>query len=204
MDDSVCSPAFEIRVAETREERERVFRFRFDRHIAEFGRWPTPDARDRKILREAADEGAILLFTEWEERIVATLRLQIGPIPPDVRSGLEAWRFRCFAPGELAVADRILVARAFRRTTLFADLLAAAEREAAALGAALLFCHAREEEAHLWASKGYLLFAPPFAIAEESPRHPLVKAVGGPSAEAWLDAELATASRREPKTDRKV
>jgi hypothetical protein len=180
-----------IRIADSREERDRVFRFRFDSHVAEFGRWPTAGMRDRRMLREVADEGAVLLYAEWERRIAGALRLQIGPIPPDLRVGLEASRFRKLPPREIAVADRIVVARAMRRTTLLAEIVGAAERESAARGAAVLLSHAREDHAHFYTAIGFRLYAPPFEMVELGNRYPLVKAVGGGSSEEWLESELS-------------
>ena len=193
MEEQAQSPAWDVRIAQTREERDRVFRFRYDSHIAEYGRWPTLGSRDRKILREVADEGATLLYVEWERRIVAALRLQLGPIPPDLRAGLQASRFRKVSR-DLAVADQIGVARALRRTTVLAHLLHRAEVLAHVGGAVLLFCHVREEQTHFFSSLGFQGYAPPFVLVEQGIRCPLVKAVGGPASEAWLAGELSESS----------
>jgi hypothetical protein len=191
MDEQPRSPAWEIRIAESRENRDRVFRFRYESHIAEHGRWPTAGMRDRKILREVADEGATLLFAEWERRVAATLRLQIGPIAPDLRSGLQASRFRKIPPGEIAVADQIIIARALRRTTLFVELLRAAEGEAALRGATALFCHATDDQAHFYTAIGFQFYAPAFSILEQGTRYPFVKGLGGPASAEKLAAIVA-------------
>ena len=196
MDEQPRSPAWDVRIAESREERDRVFRFRYDSHIAEYGRWPTTGSRERKILREVADEGATLLYVEWERRMAAALRLQFGPIPPDLRAGLQASRFRKLSR-ELAVADQIGVARALRRTTLLAHLVHRAEVLAHVGGAVLLFCHARDDQAHFFTALGFQLYAPAFSLVEQGMRYPLVKAVGGPASEAWLAAELSEVSGSE-------
>ncbi len=193
MEDTLRSSPWDIRIAVTREERDRVFRFRYDSHIAEYGRWPTGGSRERKILREVADEGATLLWVEWERRIAAALRLQFGPIPPDLRVGLQASRFRPLSR-ELAVADQINVARALRRTTLFAHLIHRTEIVAKIGGAALLLCHAGEDQAHFFTALGFQFYAPAFPLVELGMRYPLVKAVGGQAAADWLAAELPESS----------
>jgi hypothetical protein len=205
MDDQPRSASWDVRIAESRADRDRVFRFRYESHIAEYGRWPTSGMRDRKILREVADEGATLLFVEWERRIAATLRLQIGPIAPDLRAGLQASRFRKMAPNELAVADQIVIARALRRTTLLGDLLRAAEDESRCRGAAILLCHARDDQAHFYTGLGFRFYAPGFPILEQGTRYPLVKAVAGTSSDERLAALLSDSptGAREPVAARR-
>ena len=49
-----------VRIAQTREERKRIFRFRFDNHFSEYGRWPNLVQPSVRSIREAADEVAPL------------------------------------------------------------------------------------------------------------------------------------------------
>jgi|SRR5450759_439331 len=85
-----------VRIAQTREERKRIFRFRFDNHFSEYGRWPNLVQPSVRSIREAADEVAVLFFADSDGKVVGATRLRIGPVPPELRTGLFAGRSNGF------------------------------------------------------------------------------------------------------------
>jgi len=203
MSDESKTPSLAVQVAATREERERVFRFRYEAYASEFGRWPAAEFRGRRMVREGADQDAVLLFVESGGRMLGTLRLAIGPLPPDVQPGFGAWRFRGFKPAELGYLDRVFVPRAFRRTSLLSDLLFRASGEAIGRGVEALFGLVREGQAELYASLGFRPCAPAFEHPESGIVLPHVSPVGGEGASARLATALSVpAGGRGASSDR--
>jgi hypothetical protein len=182
-------PFWDVAVASSREERERVFRFRYECHLAESRRWPTSAFHDRRIVREPEDEGALLYFVESDGRLIGTLRLLPDRIPADLRPRLELHRFRRFPAPELALADQVVVSRPFRKTTALCDLLLQAAAECTLRGVQFLFSHVAPGQESCFHPIGFRDYAPPFAHPELGVRRPLVWPVGGAPAAAWLEAQ---------------
>jgi hypothetical protein len=189
-----ASPSWRVEVASSREERERIFRFRYESYLSENSRWPADVFHDRKMIREAADEGALLFFVETGGQMLGTLRVTKGPIPIELRPVFGASRFRAFLPGETGLVARVFVAGAFRRTTLLSDLLCRASAESIGCGVKLLFGLPRKSQASTFASLGFRACGPVCPHPEMGPVFPHVSPVGGDGAAALLDAALAASS----------
>jgi hypothetical protein len=175
---SAASPDHVVRLAASPAERDRVYRFRYESFAAEYGRWPGPRLAARRMIRDEADEKAALFCVEADGRVVATLRLRVGPLPVGLLGPFDANRFADSSGSATALADEILVSRIFRKASLLESLLAAAEEACLANGALLLFCHARPEAVPAYRAAGYREAAVPFEHPDFGPRVPLVRFLG--------------------------
>jgi GNAT superfamily N-acetyltransferase len=73
---------FEIKLAQTEEERQEVYRFRYQIYIEEMGRNVHAN-HDRKILTDWMDENAHLFYVPYEGQVIGTARVNFkrdGPI----------------------------------------------------------------------------------------------------------------------------
>jgi GNAT superfamily N-acetyltransferase len=179
-----------VRIAQTREERKRIFRFRFDNHFSEYGRWPSLVQPSVRSIREAADEVAVFFFADSDGKVVGATRLRIGPVPPELRTELFAGRFNGFRLHELALADQIAVARAFRRAGLLDSLVRAVVGYCEKSSVQFLFSHAQEELARQLKHHGFREHALTFNHPELGPRVPLVRIIGGEASEKWFETEF--------------
>ena len=185
-----------VRIAQTRGERERIFRFRFDNHLSEYGRWPNAVTASGRALREVEDEIAVLFFADSEEKVVGSARLRIGPIPDGLRSELLAARFSGFQLHELAMVDQLAVARAFRRAGVLEALVRAAGDYCRYNAVKFLFSHVQEDLVCRLESLGFIAHAPIFDHPELGSRRPLVWPIGGEPALVWFAKTFPEAALR--------
>jgi len=66
---------FQVRLAETHEEREAIFRFRYRVYVNELGLHPAEADRGKKILRDELDDKALSYGLFDEARVVGSLRI---------------------------------------------------------------------------------------------------------------------------------
>jgi hypothetical protein len=191
--------SWEVRIARAREERDEIYRFRFDTFLSESGRWPGGLPGDRRQLREPADDAAVLFLSKSERRVVATARLRIGSVPGRLRDALAVGRFSGLSPHETGLADQIFVGRAFRRTGLLEALIVSVSLHSVALGARFLFAAASEDLAARLKPLGFREHTQTFVDPNLGPRVPLVLPLSG-EASKWLAAEFPDVAASEQVT----
>ena len=57
----------DIKVASSDEDREQIFRFRYDVYVTEMGKSPAEADHQKKIIRDELDEDAHLLYAENDD-----------------------------------------------------------------------------------------------------------------------------------------
>lgn len=132
-----------IRQADTDEERQRIYRFRYDIYIEEMGK-PMPDAdHQRRMLHDEFDPRSIHLYVERDGEIAGALRLIWGRdgLPPAFEDwyGLEI--FRHFSPAEISFTGRLMVAKKYRSSPLGVSLAREIYRIGHEAGLAFDFIH---------------------------------------------------------------
>ncbi len=115
-----------IHQAETREEKEAVYRFRYEIYVKEMGRYGQAADHDRKMLREPEDETARISYAAQDGEVVATGRLSWGGDAPFTQHLIDHYMLAPFLaelPREvLAVAERGMVKPELRGSELFQEL----------------------------------------------------------------------------------
>jgi len=174
-----------IAVAQSRQEREAVFRFRYECWSAAKGPFPSSAIHGSGVVREVADEGAVLLLASCGDRAVGTARLQAGTIPIELARPLALSEFRGYSRQSCALIDQVLVSRAFYRPAVGDALVRAAGREADRRGARFLFCLESPDQSRYFATLGFRVYLPIVSVPGMGERMPLVRAAHRED-EAWL------------------
>jgi hypothetical protein len=115
-----------IHVVETQEEREAVYRFRYDVYYKEFGRLLSDPDHDRKWVHDPEDEKetATILYSGSPDDITGTVRLRHWPpgtIPPGVMSEMSMDRFPDIKQRTVAEIGRFMIRKGKRGKLLLAS-----------------------------------------------------------------------------------
>ncbi len=112
-----------IYLAETQEEKEAVYRFRYEIYVSEMGRYGQAADHERKMLYEPEDETARISYVLQDGEVVATGRLSWGGDAPFTQHLIDRYMLEPFLaelPQEaLAVAERAMVKPELRGSDLF-------------------------------------------------------------------------------------
>jgi hypothetical protein len=115
-----------IRQAQTEEEKDAVYRFRYEIYVAEMGRYGAAADHDRKMLVEAEDETARIYYAVQDGEVVATSRFSWGGDAPFTQHLIDHYMLAPFIaelPLEaMAVGERGMVKPEMRGSTLFKEL----------------------------------------------------------------------------------
>lgn len=155
-----------IEVARSEEQRNAVYRFRYEVYVEELGKRPPCADHDRRTLREELDGTGVVFFAEQDGRVVATFRtnyLSDGPLPPNVDRALAIDQFlEGFPRSSLCFTSRLMVHPAFRRSALAWRMVATAYRDARLRGVRFGFIHTSADLLHFYEQLGYRRYARPF------------------------------------------
>lgn len=164
-----------VRVATTAEDRERIFRFRYEVYVREMGKPLATADHAAGRLPDPADEGAILFFVDapGEDRVLGTLRLHAGNLPTAAASRLCADQLAC-GPEQVAFVSKTMVGRDRRGSLVFLALARAAYAEALAAGIRFGLLHCRPSLVPLYTRLGYRRHGSPFVDPEVGEQIPMV------------------------------
>jgi len=113
-------------LAETDEEKEAVYRFRYEIYVAEMGRYGAAADHDRKMLVEPEDETARIFYAAQDGEIVATSRFSWGGDAPFTQHLIDHYMLAPFIAelplAALAVGERGMVKPEMRGSTVFQEL----------------------------------------------------------------------------------
>ncbi len=165
-----------IRQAETSEDRERVFRFRYEIYVKEMGK-PMPGADHcRRLLQDESDERATHLMALDNDEVVGSLRTIWGSveIPSHYREWYGLADFAEYPVERMSFSGRFMVAQGQRRGLTTALLL----REAYGLGCerqvGLDFIHTTPPLTRLFEQVGHRCYKADFIDPHLGPRTPMV------------------------------
>ncbi len=115
-----------IHQAESDEEKEAVYRLRYDVYVQEMGRYATTADHANRRLTEPEDETGRIYYAAEGGRVVATQRLSWGGDAPFTPRLVEQYQLAPFlaemAPGRIAVGERAMVIPELRGSALFREL----------------------------------------------------------------------------------
>jgi hypothetical protein len=115
-----------IHIVETREEREAVYRFRYEIYYKEYGRLVGNPDHDRKWVCDPDDEKetATLLYSGSPDDITGTVRLRHWPpgtVPPDIMHELSMDHFPDIEQRTVAEIGRFMIRKSMRGKLLLAS-----------------------------------------------------------------------------------
>src|SRR5205807_4996828 len=103
-----------VRLAETAQDRERVFRFRYETYCEQQHLFLDAGDHERRRLLDADDERALIWLAEQEGQVVGTLRANIGgrgPLSQELRETFDVDRFIALVTAErISVLSRFIAA----------------------------------------------------------------------------------------------
>jgi hypothetical protein len=113
-------------LAETQEEKEAVYRFRYGIYVAEMGRYGAAADHDRKMLVEPEDETARIFYAAQDGEVVATSRFSWGGDAPFTQHLIEQYMLEPFLHelplSAMAVGERGMVKPELRGSPIFREL----------------------------------------------------------------------------------
>ncbi len=113
-------------LAETDEEKEAVYRFRYEIYVAEMGRYGAAADHDRKMLVEPEDETARIFYAAQDGEIVATSRFSWGGDAPFTQHLIDHYMLAPFIAelplAAMAVGERGMVKPEMRGSRVFQEL----------------------------------------------------------------------------------
>ena len=170
----------DIQVARSDEDRERIFRFRYDVYVIEMGKSPAEADHQKKIIRDELDEDAHLLYAEDEGQIVGTVRLNCRSKKkfPDVWE--QRYDIEKFAPSfgdHISMTSRMMVARDYRGSSVPAALVGAVYSAGREMGSKFDFCNCAPSLLEFYEQIGFRRFTDGFVDEDNGYHVPLVMVV---------------------------
>ena len=112
--------------ARTEEEKEAVYRFRYEIYVAEMGRYQSVADHERRRFREPEDDSARIFYVAKDGEVLATSRFNWGgdaPFTQRLVSHYDLARFLAEIPAEaMAVGERGMVKPELRGSPIFSEL----------------------------------------------------------------------------------
>ena len=170
----------DIQVARSDEDRERIFRFRYDVYVIEMGKSPAEADHQKKIIRDELDEDAHLLYAEDEGQIVGTVRLNCRSKKkfPDVWE--QRYDIEKFAPSfgdHISMTSRMMVAKDYRGSSVPAALVGAVYSAGREMGSKFDFCNCAPSLLEFYEQIGFRRFTDGFVDEDNGYHVPLVMVV---------------------------
>ncbi|MCP5141147.1 MAG: GNAT family N-acetyltransferase [Chromatiales bacterium] len=167
----------DIRIAVSDAEKERIYRFRYAVYVEEMGKKPGYADHAGKRLYDPLDDDATLLYADVDGELVATVRLNLAG-----DDGFDAYwntiyhvdRWAAFPPRCLSMTSRLMVAPAWRGSTVLAALLAHIFRWARERGVRFDFCNCSPSLVEFYEQLGYRRYADGFMDEDAGYHVPLV------------------------------
>lgn len=159
-DNHSCSRCLDasLRVAQTEEERVRVFRFRYDVYVKELGRGVNLADHERGELRDEMDATARILYAEQDDRITGTVRwnrLSETTPPSAWREWYQLDRFQFLPAFMLSVTSKLMVVPEQRGSRLGLRLAVATYLEGLRSNIQLNFIHTSADLVPFFERLGY-------------------------------------------------
>lgn len=189
LDSQQAHDSLVIAIAESPEEKQRVYRFRYSVYVDEMGKRNLSCAdHDRKILTDDLDASATLFYADSGGQLVATLRRNLvgcDGMPEAYRDIYDLAAFEGFAPESLSLSSRLMIAREMRGSPALARLLVGAYEDALVRGRRLDLCNCSPSLVDLYEHLGYRRYKDNFMDPDVGYRVPMALVVRD---EAHLEA----------------
>ena len=166
-----------IKTAETADERDRIFRFRYDVYVEEMGKKPSVADHRNRVICDELDDGAHLFYAEADGELVGTLRLNLrghGTFPDFWEKVYGIETFAVDFAGRISMTSRMMVAKEWRGSLVSGALLSAVYNANRGLGSKFDFCNCAPSLLEFYEQIGYRRFTTGFLDEDNGYRVPLV------------------------------
>ena len=159
--------SFNIKLATTTEEKEAIYRFRYIVYVEELGKHHIDADHVTKMMFDNADDNALLYFAINEVGVIGTVRLMPGKngFTSKLSDYFEIDKFeKAFPLAEMAIIDRLIVARKYRNIQLGHALSLATFSEGQKLGTRIVFMTSEEKTMPMHIHYGWRCYMAPKII----------------------------------------
>ena len=189
-----------IRRAETPDELERLYRFRYSVYVEELGRRISCADHSRGMLIDELDDTAVQFCAMSGDRIVGCLRGHIGThahLPGYQRRAYQLDAFAHWPADTLTFTSRLMVHPRWRRSRCAALLALEWYGIAGLAGFLFNFMHCAPALLPLFRHFGYECYGEPFLEPEIGLRHPMVLVRKGRAELERIGSPFATVTQEE-------
>ena len=167
-----------IAFAETREEREAIYRQRYEVYAEEMHLYKSTADHERKMFTDPFDEGSRLLYARAGDQVVGSLRAHPGfdrPIPEPYQGVYDLQRFASFVPADqMSVINRLMISKSYRQTRVSFRLVEAIYEFGLQHGTQLAFIACGPHLLNLYLTLGFRTYTRNFSDPEVGFVIPLV------------------------------
>lgn len=169
-----------IAIAQTEEEKARIFEFRYRVYVEELGKNKLSSANHlaRQITDKLDDTGLLFYATEGHGALLATLRVNLGKDAPPTAEQFKIYGLHRFLEKfpikDLSFTSRLMVTRDKRGSHTLAQLLGFAYEYSIRQGARLDFCHCQPSLVQVYQHLGYRRYKENFVDPDMGYRVPMV------------------------------
>ncbi len=156
----------QVRYAETENDLQKIFRLRYEIYNQEMNLESAAVDHEKKVLTDANDDTARLLYATVDGEMVGTLRIHWGgdaPFPLEFNETYDLSRFESVvSPDQMVIFSRLMVRKQFRGTLLPFQLLGAIAQFSLDKKAQLSFCDCQPHLLNLYTRLGYRTYTKTF------------------------------------------
>lgn len=117
---------FEVRIAKTDEERERIYQLRYQVYIEEMGKSNKNADHDKKTIKDPLDDWGILFYIEKERQMLATIRINSSSDGKFSEEFMDIYKVEHFIKAEpikYSFSSRLMVNRNWRNSKVTSCIL---------------------------------------------------------------------------------
>jgi len=156
-----------IRFAETAQEKEAVFRLRYDIYVKDMGLFGDQADHAKKVLRDSYDDTARSVIAIKEGVALGTMRIYWGgdaPLHPQLRRSYALHKFEgIVSESQICIAERLMVLRRVRGSLLTYNMFVYVYKFLLANGIELVVLDCEPHLINNWLKLGFRPFAPPIS-----------------------------------------
>lgn len=167
----------EVRLAQTPEERQRIYRFRYSVYVEEMGKRPGYADHEHKMLVDDLDETGHLLYVAVADRVIATVRINIAseaPFGEPWNHIYQMQRWQEWPDSVLSMSSRLMVDLEWRGSAVLGQLLLAIYDFARRRDIQFDFCNCSPSLVEFYEQLGYRRFGEGFMDEDAGYHVPLV------------------------------
>jgi CRP-like cAMP-binding protein/predicted GNAT family N-acyltransferase len=185
----------EVRFARTEEERQAIYRLRYETYVEEMHLYQSEADHEHGWLMDSDDAPSHLLYARVGQEVVGTLRVHLGKehsIPAGLKERFALERFLPLVPEEqLCVVGRFMVRQDMRGTAVPYRLIHESIRFQLEQGLELAFCDCQPHLLNLYLSLGFRPYLGTFDHPEFGVMVPLVLVLRDREHLEWVGSPLS-------------
>lgn len=159
-----------VRTANTDEQKDRIFRFRYQIEVTELKKTPEGVDHQRQMVRDDLDETGVHYYVESDGNIIASARrnsLGNSSISETLAEAFQLESFVHWSGAQLGMVSRLLIAPAARGSLLYHSILRQAFEDARGYGTLFGFEYCRSHLVRFYQQMGWRQLGSPFLLNDE-------------------------------------